>query len=186
MSVEGASTVGAAAAIAGSTAFAGARASDAPETEPGVTRVGYFSAGGLVFKDNVEVLAVPDPKVKGVTVYLSSMQRPLTDRIKRLDWFSDPTQTSLAVALTGPISLDENISYGEGGEEVFSAKKSLLFKSLRVRRIYDKTNKALVYVAYSTRLSQDTNEQNSRFRTSVAVLPLHRTVDGHLGSTHRQ
>ena len=35
------------------------------------------------------------------------------------------------------------------GEEVFSQRMSLFFKSIAVRRIYDKTNDTLVYVAYS-------------------------------------
>ena len=35
------------------------------------------------------------------------------------------------------------------GEEVFSQRMSLFFKSISVRRIYDKTTDTLVYVAYS-------------------------------------
>ena len=35
------------------------------------------------------------------------------------------------------------------GAEVFSQRMSLFFKSIAVRRIYDKTNDTLVYVAYS-------------------------------------
>ncbi|GBG82334.1 hypothetical protein CBR_g34617 [Chara braunii] len=34
---------------------------------------------------------------------------------------------------------------------------------MHVRRIYDSVNNALVYVAYSSRLSQDMQEQNSRY-----------------------
>jgi CreA protein len=41
------------------------------------------------------------------------------------------------------------ISTGTKGEEVFSERMSLFFKSIAVRRIYDKTTDTLVYVAYS-------------------------------------
>ena len=41
------------------------------------------------------------------------------------------------------------IAAGAKGEEVFSERLSLFFKSIAVRRIYDKTNHTLVYVAYS-------------------------------------
>ena len=42
-----------------------------------------------------------------------------------------------------------NIVTSPKGEEVFSQRVSLFFKSIAVRRIYDKTNHTLVYVAYS-------------------------------------
>ena len=41
------------------------------------------------------------------------------------------------------------IATGTKGEEVFSERMSLFFKSIAVRRIYDKTTDTLVYVAYS-------------------------------------
>jgi CreA protein len=41
------------------------------------------------------------------------------------------------------------IATGSKGEEVFSERMSLFFKSIAVRRIYDKTTDTLVYVAYS-------------------------------------
>ena len=42
-----------------------------------------------------------------------------------------------------------NIVTSAKGEEVFSQRMSLFFKSIAVRRIYDKTTDTLVYVAYS-------------------------------------
>ena len=41
------------------------------------------------------------------------------------------------------------IATGTTGEEVFSERMRLFFKSIAVRRIYDKTTDTLVYVAYS-------------------------------------
>jgi CreA protein len=43
----------------------------------------------------------------------------------------------------GDIALDEE------GEEVFSERKSLIFKNLAIRRIYDDGNATLIYVAHS-------------------------------------
>jgi catabolite regulation protein CreA len=40
------------------------------------------------------------------------------------------------------------------GEEVFEESKSLLFKTLRVQRIYDKDKNTVVYVSFNTRLQK--------------------------------
>ena len=60
------------------------------------------------------------------------------------------------------------IEMGPAGEEVHASKRSLLWKDVYIRRIYDPASHALVYVSYSYRISQDMAEQNSRFRTSIA------------------
>ena len=56
-----------------------------------------------------------DPKVKGVTLYISNFERPLADRLKK-DFFSDPSDASVTCAKTGPISIADNIAIGKGGE----------------------------------------------------------------------
>lgn len=62
--------------------------------------------------------------------------------------------------------------------QVFTEKKGLnIFKdkTLRVRRIYDSSRQSLVYVAYSTRLSNAADEKtmsSGRYRTSVCALQL--------------
>jgi CreA protein len=48
----------------------------------------------------------------------------------------------------GPIVIGKIVTSAKG-EEVFSERMSLFFKSIAVRRIYDKANDTLVYVAYS-------------------------------------
>ncbi|WP_294644293.1 CreA family protein, partial [uncultured Aureimonas sp.] len=40
----------------------------------------------------------------------------------------------------------------EEGEQVFDESRSLIFKSLEIDRLFDKTNGSLVYVARTTRL----------------------------------
>ncbi|KAK9811805.1 hypothetical protein WJX72_010428 [[Myrmecia] bisecta] len=140
--------------------------------EPGKTvKVGEFSSGGLVFKDTVEVQAFQDPKVQGITVYVSNVKRPLVDRLKK-DLFTDPSQSSVSCVQTGLLRVLEPVDRSSEGEEVFSTRRNLFFKYMHVRRIYDQSNQALVYIAYSSRLTQDMSEQNSRYRTSISAVSL--------------
>jgi len=135
-------------------------------------KVGEFSAGsGMIFKDTVEVTSMTDPKVDGVVVHVSSMKRPITDRIRR-DFFTDPSQTSLTATRMGPVTIKEPIALGPSGEAVFTSRKNLFFKTSNVRRIYDEESHCLVYVSYTTRLTTDMEEANSRFRTSISAVPL--------------
>jgi len=94
------------------------------------------------------VEAVPDPKVAGVTCHLVRFDRSVIDRLAKGNWFENPSNSGISCEQTGPIVIG-NIVTGAKGEEVFSQRMSLFFKSIAVRRIYDKTNDTLVYVAYS-------------------------------------
>ena len=57
------------------------------------------------------------------------------------------------------------------GRSLQQALRSLLFRSINVRRLYDKEN-TLVYVAYSTRLNKGDDENKSRFKTTMCALPV--------------
>ena len=94
------------------------------------------------------VEAVPDPKVAGVTCHLVRFDRSVIDRLTKGNWFENPSNSSISCEQTGPIVIGKIVT-GPRGEEVFSERLSLFFKSISVRRIYDKTNDTLVYVAYS-------------------------------------
>ena len=45
--------------------------------------VGELKGSGLVFKDTLQIESFEDPKVKGVTLYVSNFQRPLTERLQK-------------------------------------------------------------------------------------------------------
>ncbi len=111
--------------------------------------VGRFSndwtGNGMV----VEALA--DPKVQGVTCHLVHFDRSVLDRLTKGNWFENPSNSAIACQQTGPIVIGK-IAVGLKGEEVFSQRMSLFFKSIAVRRIYDKTTDTLVYVAYSRQI----------------------------------
>ena len=98
--------------------------------------------------NGIVVEAVPDPKVSGVTCHLVHFDRSVIDRLTKGNWFENPSNSSISCQQTGPIVIGK-IAMGSKGEEVFSERMSLFFKSIAVRRIYDKTTDTLVYVAYS-------------------------------------
>jgi CreA protein len=100
--------------------------------------------------NEIKVQALSDPKVEGVTCHLSHFDRGFWDRVAKGNWFEDPSNASIACRQTGPIAIGD-IDRGRDGEEVFSQRISLVFKSMAVRRIYDADNKTLIYVAYSRR-----------------------------------
>eukprot|EP00566_Odontella_aurita_P021853 CAMPEP_0113600958 /NCGR_PEP_ID=MMETSP0015_2-20120614/42976_1 /TAXON_ID=2838 /ORGANISM="Odontella" /LENGTH=229 /DNA_ID=CAMNT_0000509233 /DNA_START=168 /DNA_END=857 /DNA_ORIENTATION=+ /assembly_acc=CAM_ASM_000160 len=133
--------------------------------------IGEIAGSGLVFKDTLNVESFDDPKVKGVTLYISSFQRPLNERIQK-DFFSDPGFASVGCAKTGPVQIADNIAIGKGGEEVFEESKSLLFKTLRVQRIYDKEKKTVVYISFNTRLDKNSDTNKSRFKSSTCAVNL--------------
>ncbi|MEO1136749.1 MAG: CreA family protein [Pseudomonadota bacterium] len=100
--------------------------------------------------NEIKVQALADPDVTGVTCHLSHFDRGFWDRVSKGNWFEDPSNASIACRQTGDIAIGD-IDLGKDGEEVFSQRISLVFKSMAVRRIYDAENKTLIYVAYSRR-----------------------------------
>jgi len=100
--------------------------------------------------NEIKVQALSDPKVSGVTCHLSHFDRGFWDRVSKGNWFEDPSNASIACRQTGPINVGD-IDLDKNGEEVFSQRMSLVFKSIAVRRIYDKDNNTLIYVVYSRR-----------------------------------
>ena len=112
-----------------------------------------------------------DPKVQGVQLYVSDFQRPITERLQS-DFFGDPALAAVTCLRTGKVTVDASVDDSPEGEEVFSQARSLLFKSVKVRRLYDKEAQALVYVSYSTRLDKSDDQNKSRYRTSICVINL--------------
>ncbi|HWK45810.1 MAG TPA: CreA family protein [Stellaceae bacterium] len=118
--------------------------------------------------NSIVVEAIPDPKVEGVTCHLTHFDRSLIDRLSKGNWFQDPSNSSIACRQTGPITIG-NIVQDHAGEEVFSERASLIFKSIAVRRIYDKVNDTLIYVAYSRQV------KDASAKMAVSTVPLMNT-----------
>lgn len=110
------------------------------------TQVGEFKNDWV--GNEIILEALKDAKVDGVTCHLSHFDRGFWDRVAKGNWFEDPSNASIACRQTGAIRIGD-IDLEADGEEVFSQRQSLIFKSLAVRRIYDAENDTLIYVAYS-------------------------------------
>lgn len=98
--------------------------------------------------NDIVIDAVPDPKVQGVTCHVTYFDRGVIDRLRKGNWFEDPSNSSIACRQTGPIVIGD-IDLDESGEEVFKAGLSLIWKSLVVNRIYDRKNDTLIYLIHS-------------------------------------
>ena len=118
----------------------------APALAEEVGRVGVDWTG-----NDVVIEAIADPKVSGVTCHIAYFERSVLDRLKQGNWFEDPSNAAIACQQTGPIDLG-NIARGPKGERVFSEGRSLVFKSLRVTRIYDEANRTLIYLSHANEL----------------------------------
>lgn len=127
-----------------------------------VGRVGVDWTG-----NDIVIEAVADPKVPGVTCHVSYFDRSVIDRLRQGNWFEDPSNNAIACRQTGPITLGD-IRRGPGGEEVFSESRSLIFKSLVVRRIFDEANQTLIYLAHGSQVVEGSAKM------SISTVPLYR------------
>jgi CreA protein len=115
--------------------------------------------------NDIAIEAVEDPEVKGVVCHVSYFNRSLIDRLQQGNWFEDPSYSAIDCAASGPVTVG-NISTSAGGEEIFKQQRSLIWKSLRVSRVYDKTNNSLVYLAHARELQMGSGKM------SLSVVPL--------------
>ena len=113
--------------------------------------------------DRIVVEAFDDPKVDGVTCYLS---RAKTGGIKGgLGLAEDRAEASIACRQVGPIHFNEDL---KDGDEVFKERTSLVFKTMQVVRFFDKKRNSLVYLVYSDRIIEG-SPQNAV--TAIPILP---------------
>lgn len=117
----------------------------------------------------VVVEAYDDPRVEGVTCYVS---RAKTGGLSgAMGLAEDLAEASIACRQVGPIHFREPIPLKE---EVFSERLSVLFKRLQVVRMADAKRNVLVYLTYSDKLIEG-SPQNSVTAVPVdrgTVIPL--------------
>ena len=101
-----------------------------------------------------------DPIVTGVTCHVASIEEDFS--------LSDPSDSSIACRQTGKISVAmiEAIDKSKSGEVVFKKSKSIFFKSMKIRRVFDEQSQTLMYVSYSTK------ETSGSFKHSLSTVPL--------------
>lgn len=115
--------------------------------------------------NDIAIDALADPEVSGVVCHLAYFNRSFIDRISQGNWFEDPSYSALDCSVTGPITIGD-ISTKAGGEEIFKEARSLIWKSLRVTRIYDAANNSLIYLAHARQIQQGSGKM------SLSVIPL--------------
>lgn len=113
--------------------------------------------------DKIAIESFKDPKVDGVVCHMS--------RAVNGSWLptaEDPSDNSLACRQNGPINADLSALKGSDGEEVFSQKTSMVFKSSSVHRYIDVPNKTIIYLTVSTKLFEGSPKNSI---SSVPVMP---------------
>ncbi|MFC4653699.1 MULTISPECIES: CreA family protein [Rheinheimera] len=121
--------------------------------------VGDVSLGLFTTKD-IKVQSFTDPKISGVTCHISHVEANLD--------LADPSDMSIACRQTGPITapMISGIDRSKNGEVIFSTSKSILFKHLKIRRIFDANNQTLMYLSYSTK------ESTGSYKHALSTVPL--------------
>ncbi|UFH51745.1 CreA family protein [Pseudomonas sp. KNUC1026] len=135
---------------------------------PGLVRAEQVGEVSTVFKfvgpnDKIVVEAFDDPKVEGVTCYLS---RAKTGGVKGgLGLAEDRAEASIACRQVGPVRFAKPL---QDGEVVFKERTSLVFKTMQVVRFFDQKRNTLVYLVYSDRMIEG-SPQNAV--TAIPILP---------------
>ncbi len=121
--------------------------------------VGNVDLGIFSLKD-VSIKNLKDEKISGVTCHIASVDADFS--------FSDPSDSSISCRQTGPITKEmiASIDKSKSGEVVFKQSKSIFFKTMKVRRIYDAETQTLLYLSYTTK------ETDSSFKHSLSTVPL--------------
>lgn len=121
--------------------------------------VADVSLGLFTFK-NIKVESFVDPLVPGVTCHVADVEEDFA--------FADPSDSSVSCRQTGPITRDmiEQVAKDKNGDVVFAKSKSIFFKSIKIRRIFDEKSQTLLYVSYSTK------ETSGSTKHSLSTIPL--------------
>ena len=116
--------------------------------------------------NDIVIEAFADPEVDGVTCHVAYFDRGLIDRLQKGNWFEDPSNSSIACRQTGPITI-KDIERGDEGESVFSERRSIIWKSLEVKRIFDEANQTLIYISHAR------DVQDGSAKMSMSTVPLY-------------
>ena len=113
----------------------------------------------------IVIEAFDDPAVPGVTCHVSSAR---TGGIKGgLGLAEDTSDASIACRQIGPIVLPAGLKKHDG-EDVFSERRSILFKRLHVTRFYDEKRNVLIYLQWSDKLIEGSPKNSI---STVPVMP---------------
>jgi CreA protein len=142
-------------------ALIAAAATAGPASAKEVGQVGVDWLG-----NDIVIEAIADPEVEGVTCHVAYFDRGLIDRLQKGNWFEDPSNSSIACRQTGPIKIGD-IDLDKDGEEIFKSSRSLIWKKLVVKRIYDRENNTLIYLSHSRQV------QDGSAKMAISTVPLY-------------
>lgn len=114
----------------------------------------------------IVIEAFDDPKIEGVTCFLSMARKG--GIAGSLGLAEETSDASIACRQVGPIRFKAAIRMNDEGERVFKARRSALFKKLQVVRFLDRRRNTLIYLVYSDKLI-DGSPKNAI--TAVAMMP---------------
>lgn len=98
--------------------------------------------------NTIEVERFDDPKVQGISCYISYSQ--IGGLSGAVGLAEEASEASVACRQTGDIVFDADEI--EQQEVVFSQRRSALFKNMRVIRMHDLETQTFVYMTYSVKL----------------------------------
>jgi len=111
--------------------------------------------------DTVRIEVFDDPKVVGISCYLS---RAKTGGVKgAIGVAEDTSDASIECVQVAPLRFE---SMFKNGEKVFSERRSFIFKELQVVRFCDVERNVLVYLVYSDRVLEGSP------KNSVSAVPV--------------
>lgn len=111
--------------------------------------------------DTVRIEVFDDPKITGISCYLS---RAKTGGVKgAIGIAEDSSDASIECAQVAPLRFESKF---KNGEKVFSERRSLIFKELQVVRFCDVERNVLVYLVYSDRIIEGSP------KNSVSAVPI--------------
>ncbi|WP_438810676.1 CreA family protein [Roseobacter cerasinus] len=123
----------------------------------------HASAG---LRNQIGETSISGQDVGGWITILRSEGRGFFDcRLPRQSQLPDPFNSSIACRQTGPILVGD-IDRSDEGESVFSERRSIVWKSLNVKRILDEDNQTLIYIAHAR------DVQNGSAKMSISTVPL--------------
>jgi len=111
--------------------------------------------------DEISVDVFEDDKIAGVACYISRAQ--IGGYTGAMGLAEDTSDTSLDCRQVGPVSIREPL---KKGESVFSERRSLIFKRMKVVRYCDTKRNVIVYMVYSEKIV-DGSPKNS-----VSAVPI--------------
>jgi len=119
--------------------------------------VAKVTTKGLILANQIEVCAMEDPDIKGITIFYTKTVK------KGLIYDEYGTDSSIAVRQTGAIS--GNIV---AKDNILETSSNLFFKALVINRYYDQASNSLIYLIF-TKATQGENNAHSISVVSLNV-----------------